>query len=149
MKITPEIRAAILSGLGSNRTHADIAASIKASFGVEIERSSITKLAKRARTERAETAKVVLREKIGDELTRDLQQIAKNQERLEKFLEVAYENAIKFPEEYKPFLSSLGELRALIEMKFRHSGANEPENVGASTLADILGAALAAENAGR
>lgn len=145
MKITPEIRAFILARLGEGMTHDKIRASIAKSHGLKIDRTSITKLSKAVRTERAETAKVVLREQIGDELTRDLQQIAKNQRRLERFIRQTYENARKFPEEYKPFMAALAEYRSTLELKFRHSGANEPDEALGS-LSDIMGAALAAEN---
>lgn len=83
-KIPPDLEPLILAKFGKGGSSRSIANWLKTEHSVECSYGSVARLLKRARTERADVAKAIIREKLGAVVLNDLDRLSFEQRRVEK-----------------------------------------------------------------
>lgn len=128
-KAIPErFEADVLTLAGDGQTTRQIASWL-AARGVKVSKSSVANLLKARRTERSEVAKTVVREKLAATLTPDLDIIGKHIDILDGKA-IALAKAAKNVRLIPLWLATVEQLRKMIDMRLRYSGAGEPDDEG-------------------
>lgn len=94
-KLTGPQTELMLARVAKGSSLSDVARWAKAEFGVSITKQALSKIVRRHRSERADTAKVIAREHIAKTLPRDLAEMDRIQARNVELLEIAQANALK------------------------------------------------------
>ncbi len=140
-KLNDQARDEVLKLLARGQSQRAVAEWVKRHYGVSISQPAIAKIAKSARTVRADVAKVVIRDKVAGALTGDLDVLEQQVRRLKRLTGKAFKHALKYPRESQSFLNISRELRETIEQRIKRSGADEPDEPLLG-LVDWLGQAL-------
>lgn len=126
-KLPDEVRDQALSQLAKGQSTRAVAEWVKRHYGIKVSHVAISKIAKTARTLRADVAKVVVREKVAGALTGDLDVLDQEIKRLRRLAARAYRHAREYPAESQPFLNVDRSLREAIDQRLKRSGADEPD----------------------
>lgn len=140
-KLPDQARDEVLKQLAKGQSQRAVAEWVKRRYGIAISQPAIAKIAKTARTVRADVAKLVVREKVAGALTGDLDVLEEQVVRLKKLARKSFRHATKYPQEAQPFLNISRELRETVEQRLKRSGADEPDEPLLG-LVDWLGQAL-------
>lgn len=153
-KLTPALEREILAKATSGDSSRTIAAWLLAERGVTYSRQGVEKLLKQTRVDRAEVAKLVVREQLGPCVVSDLDILKREQERVEKLtarlhsrahsaldaVEKADTSELCSPKESKLLasgacmladlaLKSSDRVRALADRKLHFSGADDGDGI--------------------
>lgn len=140
-KLPDKARDEVLKQLARGQSQRAVAEWVKRHYGISISQPAIAKIAKTARSVRADVAKVVVREKVAGALTGDLDVLEEQVVRLKRLAKRSYRHALRYPEEAQPFLNISRELRETVEQRLKRSGADEPDEPLLG-LVDWIGQAL-------
>lgn len=140
-KLPDKARDEVLKQLAKGQSQRAVAEWVKRHYGISISQPAIAKIAKTARSMRADVAKVVVREKVAGALTGDLDVLEEQVARLKRLAKKSYRHALEYPSEAQPFLNVSRELRETIEQRLKRSGADEPDEPLLG-LVDWIGQAL-------
>ena len=140
-KLPDKARDEVLKQLAKGQSQRAVADWVKRHYGISMSHVAIGKIAKTARSVRADVAKVVVREKVAGALTGDLDVLETQIRRLEKLAGKSFRHATKYPQEAQPFLNVDRSLREAIDQRLKRSGADEPDEPLLG-LVDWLGQAL-------
>lgn len=141
--IPPSLESSVIEQAGKGLTTRQIAAWLKEAHGVSTTYKSVARLLSRTRGERAEVAKVVLREKLGKSLTKDVDRLEKWAANIDELCVEAFE-AIKggkdfarmgkdgpiFVEGRETLAKLVEQLRKVTDTKLHFSGAEEDPDGG-------------------
>lgn len=126
-KIPEAVKDEILKQLAKGQSTRSVAAWVKKHFALSVSHVAIAKIAKSTRTQRADVAKAVVREKVAGALTGDLDVLDVQIQRLRKVADRSYKHARKYPLEAQAFLNVDRSLREAIDQRLKRSGADEPD----------------------
>lgn len=130
-KLTGPQTELVLARVAKGASLSEVAKWAKAEFGVSITKQALSKIVRRHRTERADTAKVIAREHIAATLPRDLAEMdriqARNIELLERAQTEALENASQANIDKVVKLSTI--VQRADEQKKRAVGLEQPDEV--------------------
>lgn len=118
--IPENLHKIVLDLAGQGKTTRAIADELVAKHGHKTNFSTVARLLKSLRKDRAEISKAVVREELSSTLTSDLQ-------RLERFAKRVAVRASKKGCDNMSFAKLVDELRKITETKLKFSGADEPD----------------------
>jgi hypothetical protein len=138
VKINADLQEKLLAKLASGWTSERCATWLANTHGVKVTGRAVRALAQRTRTERADVAKATARGAIARRLPADLEVLARRTRALRRIvLKLEREVERDGPEHVDLYLRALEQLRKMLDMTLKFSGAAEPDNVIAG-LADFL-----------
>lgn len=117
--IPEKLHQIVLDLAGEGKSSRAIAEQLGAEHGHKTTYSTVARLLKELRKDRADIAKAVVREELAPALTRDLR-------RLERFAKRCANRAHRCGDDIV-FAKLVDELRKITETKLKFSGANEPD----------------------
>lgn len=135
MKIPPDREADILAKAGEGWSHQRITDWLAQEHGVRVSRVAVTKLLGRLQSERADTAKAVVREKLAAQLGPGLDVLAAQTEKVRRLANRLYARAKTNQKAVSPFLKAVEQLRKNVDTQLHYSGADTPDD-SLSALAD-------------
>jgi len=127
--IPPRLEGAVLDKAGEGWTTRRISAWLLSDHGVTVTHHPVAKLLREHRSERADTAKTIVREKLGKTLTADLDRLEKHAAKLDRMAD-ALEGE---PELY---CKAVEQLRKITDTKLHYAGADVPDE----SVSEIAGA---------
>jgi hypothetical protein len=128
-KIPADVEQAILRHIGQNvdATAQTIADAVSAETGTPVSRRSVSRILARYRTERADVAKSVLRTELTKTVLSDLDVLQEQRDRLVIMAKASFEEWGRSKKDGAEFRRNSAELREVIAMRLKYSGADEPD----------------------
>lgn len=139
-KIPPNLQTELVARATEGWSSQQIADWLKTEHGVDVSHAAVRKRLAATRTDRAEAAKLVVRETLSRTLGEDIRCLDE--------LRIEAVRRCKAAPDDKTWALLADQARKLIDTKLHYSGADQPDDPKLSGLADFLGTVLRAESAG-